>query len=160
MIKLIFSILLISAAAGASTINTDDISIWIPDNWTSQNVQSAVFMAVAPVDGSFIDNVNIVSEYIGDNYTLDQYRKESIEEFMYIQSPKDKYRFNFDGADINRDDMCWRYSFLLRGDEVCQIQYFYLKNGTAYIMTFSSLLIDIEEKEPLFNMIRDSLVIK
>ena len=79
---------------------------------------------------------------------------------MYIQSPKDKYSFNFDNVDIDSQNMDWRYSFLLRGDEICQIQYFYLKNGIAYIMTFSSLLKDIEEKEPLFNKIRDSLIIK
>jgi hypothetical protein len=160
MKKLILVLLIISISGLA--VFADDVmkieigkfKIQLPVTWMIQYTESTYvfFIYAATVENdTFQENASLVVEQLAKKMSINDYRKAAIdqltpyyEDFKIVES-KDNYVI---------------ISGTINGVSVKQIQYYYINNKEAYILTFSSIPEDFDSYISDFKSIAASFTYK
>jgi hypothetical protein len=146
-----------------ATLDKKGYSIKIPDQWKiMDNCQENLCSLLSPVDtigyfDVFIENINItVSDLPTKSYTVDQYSQYSIKylptvvkNFKIIDRKKLKpnvFRMTYQG-EKNNFKQTWR-------------QFYYVKAGKVYIVTFASETEKYDKYLPVIDPFLDSFKLK
>lgn len=114
------------------TISIDDISIESPIGWFAQYTKSPqLFFLFSPLENNdtFQENCNLTIEYLSVPYTIDEYMADSVTalESVYkgfqLASSRDNYHV---------------FTGYIGETLVKQMQFFYIAEAKAYVLTFSS----------------------
>lgn len=145
-------------------LDGSDYSISYPTSWQlDQSDRVTEFYLFSPLDGPddhFNENMNLIAQnLVGVSVNLDQYTQISVnqikkffkDEILKVQKHKNK-----DGLEY--------YEVLYRGEhdgmKLKFLQYNFLKNGRAYVLTFTSEESQFEKFKPLVYKTFNSFTIK
>jgi len=134
-------------------ISAEGISINVPLGWLAEYKKTPViFMVYSPEEtqNTVRENYNLVIENLPRAYTLEEYSSLSLKNikalFTNIDVVEQKNNYHIYKADYN-------------GIKLQQIQYFFIKNKIAYVLTFSSVQDTFEQYKNLFFEIAKSFEI-
>jgi hypothetical protein len=143
-LKMIATVLLLLALAAAlpaesvMLIEIENFSMEVPLGWLAQYTKSpTVFMIYSPPEenDSFRENCNLVVEALPEALTLQRYMRLSLDAlrgaYKGLQVVESKDNHHVITGSINDVD-------------VMQLQYFFVADRTAYVLTFTSTPADFE----------------
>ena len=113
-------------------VRCENISIEAPLGWLVQYTKSPnLLFMYSPLENndSFQENMNIAVEILPTEYSIFEYMNASLETIKSIYSNLEI---------IERLSNYYVISGIVSGTSVQQIQYFFIKDKVAYILTFSS----------------------
>ena len=135
VILLIVSILLVNTVVFSNEtmkIECENTTIEVPLGWLAQYTKSPqMFVLYSPVEqnDTFQENCNLAIEALPIDYTVLNYMKASIEIMRSVYS-------NLEIIESNENFHI--ISGSINDIVVQQIQFFYINNNTAYVLTFTS----------------------
>ena len=120
-------------------IKVDNVEIEVPLGWFAHYTkQPQIFFLYSPLEDDYDDfqeNCNLMKEKLPGKYSMEEYMKAS------INAVKDVYT----GLVIEETGKNYYiFSGIVNDIEVQQIQYYYIKNNYAYILTFSAIPASFE----------------
>lgn len=131
-ISLILLIQTIAFTNETMTIECENITIEAPLGWLAQYTKTPqLFILYSPLEANdtFQENCNLTLEALPTHYTVPNYMEASINGLKTVYSNlkliESKNNYHIISGNIN--------NIIVK-----QIQYFYIKNNTAYILTFTS----------------------
>ena len=132
------------------TVSVDNTEIAVPLGWMAQYTKSPyLFILYAPIEenDTFQENCNLVIELLPTKYSVENYIHASVatlksiyKEFKIIEAEKNYHI----------------YTGYLNDIFIKQMQFFYIKDKTAYILTFSSTPDNFDRYIEIFNLIADT----
>jgi hypothetical protein len=135
-------------------IYNEGVEIALPEGWEEGDAAASgvLLMGLSPanIDPTFRDNFNIVKEEIPSNISLEYYYSASVK---YLQESFKNFKV------LEKKNNYHIYSFESEGVKVQQMQYFYIKNSTAYVLTFTSIPKRFKQVKPLFEQIEKTIVL-
>jgi hypothetical protein len=135
-------------------IYNEGVEIALPEGWEEGDAASSgvLLMGLSPanIDPTFRDNFNVVKEEIPSDITLEYYYSESLK---YLKQSFKNFKV------LERKNHYHIYTFESDGFKIQQLQYFYIKNSVAYVLTFTSIPKRFKQVKPLFEQIEKSLVL-
>lgn len=131
VIFILFCSFMVNSQSGM-TVKMEGVSIESPIGWLAQYTKSPqVFFLYSPLEvgDTFQENCNLTTEYLSIPLTIDEYKSAGIEAIREIYG---------DFKLLKSDSNYHIISGFVGGIEVQQIQYMYIENNIAYVLTFSS----------------------
>lgn len=144
---LFISIALHAYAADTMFISIDKYQIAVPVGWLAQYTKDQiVFVLYSPLEenDTFQENCNLTTETLKTQMTLSEYIKLSVDTLkgiykdLRIQAQKDNYLV---------------YTGTMDGGMIKQLQYYYINNTEAYVLTCSSDPANYARYEKTFRQI-------
>ncbi len=134
MAVLVFFVFLCRLSADEyMTIEMENVRIDVPAGWFAQYTKSPqLFFLYSPVeaDDTFQENGNLVMEILPAGYSVERYMNESLEsiKMIYTDFVLEKMEENY-----------YIISGAVGDIGVKQLQLFYIRDNSAYILTFSAM---------------------
>lgn len=135
-------------------IEIGNVKINSPVGWIAQYTKSPqVFFLYSPVEenDTFQENCNLTIENLPGKYSIKNYMIESIKQIKKVYK---------DLKIIETSDNYHIISGDVNGNIVQQIQFFYIKNNIAYVLTFTSTPEKFNDYTDTFKIIAKSFEIK
>jgi hypothetical protein len=135
-------------------IKVENAEIDVPLGWFAHYTkQPQLFFLYSPLEDDYDDfqeNCNLMKEKLPGKYSMEEYMKAS------INAVKDVYT----GLVIEETGKNYYiFSGIVNDIEVKQIQYYYIKNNIAYILTFTSAPETFTDYFAIFKKIAESFKI-
>jgi hypothetical protein len=135
-------------------IYNEGVEIALPDGWEEGDAASngVLLMGLSPanIDPTFRDNFNVVKEDIPLDISIDYYYDASLK---YLKESFKNFKV------LERKNNYHIYTFESEGFKIQQMQFFYIKNSVAYVLTFTSIPKRFKQVKPLFEQIEKTLVL-
>lgn len=154
----------VTSAPGQRVSNDEvGVSLAIPAGWKKASVyQQAAFVLIEPpteAGDSFSENVSMVLDVFSAPLTLDQYFQVSQDA---IQQALKQVAIQQTGETLlGGQRVKWlRYSHVMKVGELVALQYYVVKGGKGYVLTYTSRLEDFARYRELFEENAKTLVIK
>ncbi|MCL2480525.1 MAG: hypothetical protein FWF38_02325 [Spirochaetaceae bacterium] len=134
-------------------VKVENTEIDVPLGWYAQYTKSPqIFFLYSPLEegDDFQENCNLMKEMLPGKYSLKDYMEASIEvvKEIYIGLVLEETGTNY-----------YVFSGIVNNIRVKQIQYYYIKNNIAYILTFSATPDSFSQYSAIFKKIAESFKI-
>ena len=135
-------------------IKVENAEIDVPLGWFAQYTkQPQLFFLYSPLEGDYDDfqeNCNLMKEKLPGKYSMEDYMKASINAVkdVYTELVVEETGKNY-----------YIFSGIVSDTEVKQIQYYYIKNNIAYILTFTAAPETFADYFAIFKKIAESFKI-
>ncbi|MDR2860222.1 MAG: hypothetical protein LBV66_00120 [Elusimicrobiota bacterium] len=153
---LLIAFLLLAAfsQSNARIINSQNVSVDIPDNWTVLEAgEPMLVLAEAPKTGSVSTNMILTKTKVTEAGSAEKQKEMGMNNLQSI----------FSGIKlIESNGNFWVFEDSLNDEElpIMQIQYFYVKDNFVYTLTFSSAQNAFRLLRPVFEKIEGSLILR
>ncbi|MDO5654541.1 MAG: hypothetical protein Q4G27_00205 [Flavobacteriaceae bacterium] len=147
IILLLFSFLFINCTSTTDNkAYTTEYNMTTDENWSIEHVsypQNKVIYYSNLNTNNFRENINIITEMVGNEVNLDEYIQLSIKGLSAIPNFKiyEREATELQGKPAYFIDYEMEYNQNMQRN----LQYFLIENGVAYIITFTSDLEDFEK---------------
>ncbi|HBD95931.1 MAG TPA: hypothetical protein DC057_17305 [Spirochaetia bacterium] len=127
----------------------------VPTGWYIEYKKSPnLFIVFAPAENekdTFQENYNLVMEYLPKVYSISNYMTASV---IQLKNVYTDFKILKTGTNYHI------YQGKLGDNQLKQMQYFFIKEKTAYILTFSALLNSFGDYEEIFISIAENFSLK
>jgi len=152
LFPLFFALMIPSAVFAGDTmfIRCGETSIEVPFGWLAQYTKSPnIFIIYSPVEqnDTFQENGNLTVEALPVPYTVEEYMRAGNEIMSTIYR---KYQV------IESSEHWHVITGILNDTLLQQIQYFYIRDNTAYVLTFTAIPESFDRYRPVFDSIAAS----
>ncbi len=131
-------------------IKVENTEIDVPPGWFAQYTkQPQIFFLYSPLEenDTFQENCNLMKEVLPVKYSLKSYMDASLDAVkkVYSELKVEKTEKNY-----------YIFSGIVNNIRVKQVQYYFLKDNTAYLLTFSAIPESFDRYYETFKKIAES----